>query len=322
MTEIDTKNLMGNQLTWKGEFDLGKSFISEIVFTNRTHKFSLPLNTTKVQISLTALVNTKEIVLISEKKIKYCELGGLLFDLLRYENLFEGIFFHTQQLYFDSLDLTPTISKEWFSYYSSTISYTYINFSYDSDTEYKNLFLKWKCIDHDFHIAHQMFLYSCFSTELPFDIKLALLLQTFEPVSDILYRKGNIILTKPLHITKSITCNNCQEKTIVNIPNKELHFFDKLQAIVNQYGGEIFGCDNTALLIDKSVNLRNKVVHLDASNPNILSAEESGAYIYKFSLLYRIIIWRELGLSPSKYNTVIEAWIRSFNKRYPCSIIQ
>lgn len=322
MPEIDTKNLIGCQLTWKGKFDLENSFISEIASTNRTHNFSLQLNTIKVQVSLTALVNTKEIVLISEEKTRYCELCELLFEFLRYENLFDGRFFYAQKIYFDNLDLTPTISQEWLSYYSSTISYTYINFNYNSDTEYKNLFLKWKHIHHDLTVTHQMFLYSCFSTEFTPDVKLALLLQTFEPISDRLYHKGDIKLTKQPYVTKSAICNNCQEKIVVNIRNRELHFGDRLQAIVGKYGTGIFDCDNTALLIDKSVNLRNKIVHLDASNPNILSGKESGAYIYKFSLLYRVIIWQELGLSPSKYNAVIETCIGSFNKQYPCSIIQ
>lgn len=239
-----------------------------------------------------------------------------MFEILKYENLFDGRFYTTTELKLDGMDIAAIITQEWLAYFESKKSYTYICLRYDDDAEYKSLFQQWNEMCDNLGIIHQMYLYSCYSSDITPDVKLALLLQTFEPIADMLYDNGKISLSKMPYITKSIECDNCGHIVSANIKNKEIHFSDRIKAIINKYGVGIFDGDNKEIVIEKAVNLRNKVVHLDCQQTDVLSGKESGVYIYKFSLLYRNIILNELGLESSGYNAVIENWIRNFEREF------
>ena len=243
MARIEKENLIGKHLVWKGEFDLGSNFIPAIFCTNRKNDFIVEDNGIEIQVSLTAKANTKEISLMASKKIEYVELFKLLFDLLKYGNLFDGRFYSIHELSLDGIDIMAIIIEEWLPYYRSKKAYTYICINYDNDDEYKDLFLKWKDMCQELDIIHQMFLYACYSTDITPDVKLALLLQTFEPIADKLYDKGVINLVKPPYIGKSAPCDICGNIVCVNIKNKNLHFSERLQAIVDKYRTGIFDND-------------------------------------------------------------------------------
>lgn len=316
MAKIESEILVGKTLEWKGKFDLENKFIPEIICTDRKNEFSIVRNGIIVNVLLIAKANTKEILLTASEDMEYENLSKVLFELLKYENLFDGRFYETMILQLDGMDIAAVISQRWLPYFGSKKSYTYIYLKYDDDTEYKALFQQWNEMCDNLGIIHQMYLYSCYSSDITPDVKLALLLQTFEPISDMLNDKGKIVLTKTPYITKSAPCNHCGQMVSATIKNKELLFSDRIWAIINKYGAGIFDNDNKEVLIEKSVNLRNKVVHLDRQQTDVLTGEESGVYLYKFSLLYRNIILNELGLESSGYNAVIENWIRNFDREY------
>ena len=316
MAKIENELIIGETLVWKGEFDLGNNFIPEIICTNRKNEFSVSKGDSSINIELTAKANTKEVSLTANENIAYENLEKVLFQLLKYENLFDGRFYTATELKLDGMDITAVISSKWLSYFKSKKSYTYICLKYDDDAEYKSLFQQWNEMCDNLGIIHQMYLYSCYSSDITPDVKLALLLQTFEPIADMLYDNGKISLSKMPYITKSIECDHCGQVVSVNIKNKGVHFLDRIKAIIDKYGAGIFDDDNKEVMIEKAVNLRNKVVHLDCQQTDVLSGEESGVYIYKFSLLYRNIILNELGLESSGYNAVIENWIRNFDREY------
>lgn len=316
MAKIESETLIGKTLEWKGEFDLENKFIPEIICTNRKHEFSIGRDDIFINIVLIAKANTKEVLLTAREDTKYENLQKVLIELLKYENLFDGRFYTTTVLKFDGMDIDTIISQEWLTYFKSKKSYTYIGLKYDDDAEYKSLFQQWNEMCDNLGIIHQMYLYSCYSSDITPDVRLALLLQTFEPIADMLYDNGKISLSKMPYITKSIECDNCGHIVSANIKNKEVHFSDRIKAIINKYGVGIFDGDNKEIVIEKAVNLRNKVVHLDCQQTDVLSGKESGVYIYKFSLLYRNIILNELGLESSGYNIVIENWTRNFDREF------
>lgn len=315
MAKVKPEELSGKQLVWHGEFELGNKLIPEVLCTNRKHEFMPELNELFLQVTVVAKANTKEILLIAKQNEDYVKIAEILFELLRYENLLDGRFYVTNRLTLDGADITPIV-QEWLPYYKSKKAYTYICLIYDDSDEYKSLFLKWRNMCDELNIIHQMFLYASYSEDITPDVKLALMLQTFEPLADMLYAKGLISLEKQPYITKSIQCIHCNNEVSVQIKNRALFLSDRLQGIMDKYGLGIFDNDNVEELIRKAVNLRNKIVHLDMSNSDTLSGEESGVYIYKFSLLYRNIILSELGLESSGYNLIIEGWVRMLEKQF------
>lgn len=322
MATINSETLIGKTLEWKGAFDIGKRVPLEMISTNRKHEFSIDRNDISIEIVLIAKFNTKEVLLTASEDTAYENLENVLFDLLKYENLFDGRFCTTTELKFNGIDIANIIFQEWTAYFKSKKSYTYICLKYDGDEEYKSLFQRWNEMCDNLGIIHQMYLYSCYSSDITPDVKLALLLQTFEPIVDMLYDNGKISLSINPYITKSKECDNCGHIVSVNIKNKDVHFSDRIKAVINKYGVSIFGGDDKEKVIEKSVNLRNKVVHLDCRQTDVLSGEESGVYIYKFSLLYRNIILHELGLESSGCNAVIESWIQDFDRKYSCYMIR
>ncbi len=322
MAKIESEILVGKTLEWKGEFDLKNKFIPEIICTDRKNEFSIVRDGITINVLLIAKANIKEILLTASENTEYENLSNVLFELLKYENLFDGRFYETIILQLDGMDIAAIISQRWLPYFGSKKSYTYICLKYDDDTEYKSLFQQWNEMCDNLGIIHQMYLYSCYSSDITPDVKLALLLQTFEPISDILNDKGKIVLTKTPYITKSAPCNHCGEMVSATIKNKELLFSDRIRAVINKYGVGIFDNDNKEVLIEKSVNLRNKVVHLDCGQTDVLTGKESGVYLYKFSLLYRNIVLNELGLESSGYNVIIENWIRNFDREFNHCMIQ
>ena len=268
MAKIESEILVGKTLEWKGEFDLENKFIPEIICTDRRNEFSIVRDEITINVLLIAKANIKEILLTASENTEYENLSNVLFELLKYENLFDGRFYETIILQLDGMDIAAIVSQKWLPYFGSKKSYTYICLKYDDDTEYKSLF-----------------------QQTPY-------------------------------IIKSAPCNHCGEMVSATIKNKELLFSDRIRAVINKYGVGIFDNDNKEILIEKSVNLRNKVVHLDCGQTDVLTGEESGVYLYKFSLLYRNIVLNELGLESSGYNVIIENWIRNFDRKFNHCMIQ
>jgi hypothetical protein len=62
--------------------------------------------------------------------------------------------------------------------------------------------------------------------------------------------------------------------------------------------------------------------HIDLDAKNYMTGEQSGFYIYKFSMLYRYIILRMLGLDDAILHGKIIAYVAELNRRYPQCRIQ
>ena len=154
----------------------------------------------------------------------YDNLEKVLFELLKYENIFDSRFYTTTELELDGIDITANIFQEGLTYFKSKNFYTYISLKYDDNAEYKSLFQQWNGMCDNLGIVHQMYLYSWYSSDITPDVRLALLLQIFESIIDMLYDNGKISLSKMPYITTSEECNNCGHIVSVNIKNKYVHF--------------------------------------------------------------------------------------------------
>ena len=92
--------------------------------------------------------------------------------------------------------------------------------------------------------------------------------------------------------------------------------YDKLHAIIRLYGRDIFEGDSKAKMSKRAVNLRNKIDHI-TKKKNVMSGEEAGFYLHKFSLLYRIIMLEKIGVSYEEIQDFVKTWTRNMNNSYP-----
>ena len=143
---------------------------------------------------------------------------------------------------------------------------------------------------------------------------------TIDELCDILNKKGKISLPKKIPVVNKKVCTNCNNEITISY-EKEIDFKHKLKAIIDTYGTYIFANEAKDKLLDKAVNTRNKIVHLNAGKKNTMSGAESGFYLYKFELLYRIIVLSELGFEENVYLDTFIEWVKDFDKRYNDHII-
>lgn len=270
--------------------------------------------TYKIKIILTA--NRKKIIIESSPVSTVDAMIHIIHEIIRFENLFEGMFFPLISFTVDGEDYTEILQRKQLNYFQSQKRYTFIPIDMD-DREYQKLFKIWLKVEKRNKIIHPVFLYSVYLNGMPVDMRMALLLETFEPIAADLHNRGIITLVKPPKKTYTNRCKNCGRVVTRTVPNKELTFKDKLKPILRRYGRIIFKGDSKTKLIAKAVKVRNKVDHVNAKTVNVMSGKQCGFYIYKFSLLYRYIMLQEIGIEDKTINPYINEWIENFNNQYP-----
>ena len=153
---------------------------------------------------------------------------------------------------------------------------------------------------------------------MPVDLKMALLLEVFEPIANTLAEKGEIVLKKNPYKTVSAVCTNCGKTVSKQIRNKELSLSDRLKELMKVYGKKIFVGDSNAKIIKKAVINRNKIDHVNKKNSNGLDGAQCGFYLMKFSVLYRMIVLDELDMVDESINQSVTEWINQINESFPC----
>lgn len=289
---------MENKLFWKGllhdkgmigvwenryEFEKGENHISVIV--SRKLKY--------IDVTIVAEIKTN--------------LGEILLSVLRFENLFSGYFYKTEALILDedmALEMIDTVLP----FYQSAVKWLLMpNFTMDRDMNVE--FSNWLALDRKLGIIHNMFLYAAYAKDLTNDVKLALILQTFEPISKDLVEQGKITITPYNH---------------KNIKDSRIIFGDRVFAIMNCYGNDIFREDDIDVVLEKSVNLRDKIVHLDRSIKETLNGKQATYYLQKFIMLYITVILTELGIEYNQLKSEIlqslEKWKCDFPELYAMRI--
>ena len=86
--------------------------------------------------------------------------------------------------------------------------------------------MKWLKVEKKNETIHPVFLYSAYLEGMPVDIRMALLLETFEPIAEELHNRGIITLVKPP--TRTFT-NRCKIHTVFHSSHfLYLHLHDPL----------------------------------------------------------------------------------------------
>lgn len=252
-----------------------------------------------------ALINIRVERVLAEKIIcitstHECDLVKVLLSVLRFDNLFEGRFYATKKIEIDG-QAEDEICKDFLPFYKSDVQWMmFQNFTMNKNVE--RLFTTWLEVDEKLGIIHNMFLYAAYARDLTNDVKLALILQTFEPLSKDLQECGKLSIEPYNH---------------KNVKDKRIIFGDRVYAIINKYGQDIFSEDDVQKVHSQAVELRDKVVHLDRSITTEMKGEQAGYYIQKFIWLYTVLVMTEIGIPYEEIEKDIMRNVERYQNTFP-----
>ena len=241
-----------------------------------TNEYQCNIEEASIKIRVERVLAEKMICIISTHA---CDLVDILLSVLRFENLFEGRFYLTTKIEIDGQERNE-ISKDFLPFYKSDVQWMMLqNFTMDKNVEH--LFKTWLEVDKKLGIIHNMFLYAAYARDLTNNVKLALILQAFEPLSKDLQKCGKLSIEPYNH---------------KNVKDKRIIFGDRVYAIIDKYGRDIFSEDDIQQVHSQAVELRDKVVHLDRRITTEMKGSQAGYYIQKFIWLYAALVMTEIGI--------------------------
>lgn len=283
---------------------------------NIKRNWALRRNNVKYDIEIITALNQKTIAIKSSKSIILDKVFELLCKILRYECLFDGRFFRMKGLEADGMDVKEDAENIMLPYYSGIKSYTLFDQPMD-DWVYKKGFCAWEKYDKKALNINQMFYYIGFIDGITSDLRLALFSEIFEPLSEMLKADNRIqiINTKSI-IEKEMKCPKCGKKYSKFI-TRESTFRDRIVSVIQVYGTKIFEKDDIDVILKKTVNTRNKMLHVDADKENVMTGGQCGFYIKKYVELYRVVVFSELKLWNSNMEKELVAAINLYNSNFP-----
>ena len=268
----------------------------------------------KYDISIVLLSNKKSIQIIASAAVCFNDLYEIAMDIIRFENLFEGRFFTIKSFCIDNQEFIEQVEPKLLGYMkgNKTVPYFYM---VEDDVIYKKWFLSFQKYLKNKLLRYHVFLYSAFLPGMTADIRIAQLIEIFEPTANELAEEGKIqLIAAPYRVFKN-TCKKCGAQITRKIPNKDVYLKDRIIAVVKAYGRDIFVGDSKAKLIRKAVAVRNKVDHVERQR-GAMTGPECGLYLLKFSLLYRVIVMEEIGVPYEYIKPRLKLEIEDMNKRF------
>lgn len=279
-------------------------------------EFSLTKRKVKYDIEIVTIFNTKTVSIKASDTVKGEVLLKLLYSLLRYESIYDGCFFAPERILIDGENKEDEVLDIMLSFYGGSKEYFQIQQPLD-DKKYIRGFRAWEKFDRKNFYLIQMFFYASFTDGITSDLRIALFSEICEPLSKVLEAEGEIIVENSLPFTvKKIRCPNCKNE-YQDIFRREPSFKDRIRAIIKFYGETIFEGENTEKLIQKIVNTRNKILHLDKEKKNFLTGAQCGFYIKKLVMLFRLIVIKKCGVYDCKIWSKTVEHINHFNENFP-----
>lgn len=280
-------------------------------------KRNLKLQSGKVNydIEVVTVLNHKSVIMKMSKPTSLEDAHEMLCKILRYECLFDGRFFKMEKYEIDGVVITKEMEKRMLSYYKG--SKAYIKFGQPlNDMVYEKGFYAWECYSEKV-LMNQMFYYIGFSAGMTSDMRLALFSEIFEPLSEYLVaiQKIEIKCSKPSK-QRNIKCSQCGAECEIPIPGI-IYFKDKIESIILKYGTKIFDGDDVRKVLKKTVNTRNKILHVNEKKKDVMTGGQCGFYIRKYVELYRIVVLSELGVWDSNMEHELTEAIKNFNDSFP-----
>lgn len=159
------------------------------------------------------------------------------------------------------------------------------------------VFEKWEQLLDSLDIVHQVYLYALSNSTMPVDIKCSFLIETAEPLIEILQEQ--IKSFKPFSEKEEKSLRKC------------------LDILISKYGKEIFKKEITLYkdeFLKTLVRTRVRIMHIKKNqNKYYLNGSESLIYISKISLMYRKVIFTLLKIPENLYNSNLLKYVNILN---------
>lgn len=215
----------------------------------------------------------KDDIILEELLQEDSDVFQILTYLLKFENLREGVFLNLRQVEFNGNDCTSVFQKNFIQYYfrnSGPLNGYSPLIWHLTNQEYAEAFSEYYIYLKEYYLQNEIYLYSAFSYGMPIDLRLALLLEIFEPMSKIIVDKKGL--------PKGSISNG--------------HLQGRIDFCFKQYQ-KLFSKDDRALInqnLVKCVNTRNMIFHVDGSKEDVCSPSECSEMMDEFTILYRLIV--------------------------------
>lgn len=260
---------------------------------NIKREWWLQRNNVRYEIEIITALNQKSITMKATKQVEFTKCFQLLTAILKYECLYDGRFFTLDKLEIDGEDRTPLVKPNMLSYYSGTKSYSMLSQPLN-DNIYKRGFCAWERYNKCLLNVNQMFYYIGFTEGITADLRLALFSEIYEPLSEFLSKenKKQLIISKPVfeRNEKCPACGHMYKTVKSNKPS----FNDRIAFVVQMFGADVFWGDDVDEVINKTVKVRNRMLHVDAGKKDTMSGGQCGFYLRKYVEIYRMIVLEQI----------------------------
>ncbi|MDX8420048.1 hypothetical protein MOZ60_08055 [Stecheria sp. CLA-KB-P133] len=253
------------------------------------HKLIKDNNEQPKDIAFTVMIEQfgkRKITVSSEPTAYWPVFLECLYDTERLLMVFDGQFLHLDDIKFPCSNkcnerdielIKNQVFSQRLKYFMTDTGITdikakLVNFQ---DVVTDDLFSKWQQLLDELGIIHQMYLYSICKSEMPIDIRAAFIVEMAEPLLELL-QIYNVIDHR-----------------------KYPHLKDKLKAVVDCYGKDIFSDEMKNWYDDflqSAVNTRVNIMHVKREQrTQAFGGKQCAAFMKKFSLMYRVILLDLMG---------------------------
>lgn len=294
---------------------IGSYDIKGLLQYNIKRNLELQRKNIKYEIEIVTILNSKTVAIKTSKPVKFSNTFKLLSEILKYECLYDGRFFKLNKLEIDGEDKTNAVKSYMLSYYGGGRSYTILSQPIN-DMVYKRGFCAWERYNKQLLLVNQMFFYIGFSEGITADLRIALFSEIYEPISEFLSKEGKLQLinSKPFNV-KNAKCPQCGHK--YKIPKSiDPSFNDKITSVVRVFGADIFAGDDINSVIKKTVNTRNKMLHVNVGKKDYLNGGQCGFYMRKYVEIYRMIVLQQINIWNSSMEIELKAAIDKYNRDF------
>lgn len=252
----------------------------------------------------------RKITVTSEQDVPADKLITIFSRIERLLILFDGVFVSLFQIEFtDSNNATEECLKACGNHYMNNrlkyhTSFKFCNIECDRLVNFQDvltvqLYERWGDILEELGIVHQIYLHFMSDNHMPVDVKCAFLIELAEPLVEIVQAFTDNF--KTLHPgQEGTTLKRC------------------LRSLINEYGKDIFNkelsCQRKNRLLTTMINSRVRIMHIKRKHTGrYFDRKESILYLMKLSLLYRLIMFKLMGIEDEEYKVALQKCISRLN---------
>lgn len=282
--------------------------------SKRENTFCIVRNRVTFTIAIVVDLGEKVISISSSEPVEFDVIYKYCIEIMKFENLFEGRFYPIDSVEIDGEIKTDEVKMSFLGYLKGTETTCYLSLNLDNKA-YKHFFVSFEKYLPKIYLQYQVYLFALFLEGVTADVRMAQLIEVFEPITDRLIRDKKIVVKRAENVTICKVCGRqTKKKGKYTLRNRVL-------AIMGKYGKDIFEGDSKAKIATRAVNVRNKVDHVNFKKC-AMTGKQCAVYKHKFALLFRCVVLDEIGIPYGNIKSDINQWIAYYNENYPqCRIL-